>query len=168
MPWRSLNRLRIRYWTKKLVEGGSGSSECSFSRLPLALFLPGALFFVCQDQPLPCWPGSAQRPRAASLKWGNLPLGAWTGQLCVPGLGEELSCLEAWLDALARRCPCTAVSSRIFHNCDLCQPRLSASALRPLGAGPADKGAGSALDASYFFPHGLWEQLLITSDPETI
>lgn len=85
----SLNRLRIWYWTKKLVEGGSGSSECSFSRLPLALFLPGALFFVCQDQPLPCWPGSAQRPRAASVMWGNSPLWGWTGQLCVPRLGEE-------------------------------------------------------------------------------
>lgn len=165
----SLHRLRIWYWTEKLVEGGSGSSECSFSKLPLALFLPGALFFVCQDQRLPCWPGSAQQPRAASLMCGNSPLWGCTGQLCVPRPGKEAELPQGLAGMHPRRCPYTVIFSRIFHKYDLCQPCPSSSAPLPLGARPGDKGAGSASEMlAIFFLHGLWEQLLIISDPETI
>ena len=84
-----------------------------------------------------------------------------------PGWGGRVRCLEAGLDAFSH-CTFTVISSPVFNKCDLCQLRLSSLALPPLGSRLGDKGASSALDASYFFPHGPQEQLLIISDPETI
>lgn len=58
-------------------------------RLPLALFLPGALFFVCQDQLLPCWPGFHLAAQGCFSDVGEFTPLRWMGQLCVPRLGEE-------------------------------------------------------------------------------
>lgn len=98
------------------------------------------------------------------LLWcrGICPSEVGAGSCVSPGWARGLSCLEAWMTAFCCR-TFTGISSRIFNKCDLCQPRLSSSALLPRGPRRETKGAGLALDASYFFPHGLWEQLLIIS-----
>ena len=111
---------------------------------------------------------SILQPRAAFLKWGNLPLWGWTGQLCVPRLGEEdelpwglAGCILATVLSL---CSLLGSSTNVTSASCVWAPRLCCL----WEAGRQTKGAGSSLDASYFFPHGLREQLLIISYPERI
>jgi hypothetical protein len=119
VSWKSLEfYIGLKKKKKKLAEGREGFSGWIFSRLPLALFLPGALFFVCQDQLLPRWPGFRLAAQGCLSDVGEFAPLSLDRAAAYPraGRGGWAAPRPGWMHSLGSSF--TSISSRVVYKCD--------------------------------------------------
>lgn len=143
------------HWIETSARAGRDPQK-ELCRLPLALSLPEALCFVCQDQLLPCWLGSPPAAGTASLMRGDWSL---RGPAAVGAPAGQEAELPRGLD--------DCVSLRPFPRSLLGSPTNVACAplcglgVRGAGWGPRANAGGDAPAC----PQRTQEQLLLRQDP---
>lgn len=126
----------------------------AFSRFPFALFLLGAVFFVCQDQLLPPWPGFHLAAQGCISDVGEFaPLSLDRAAVCPQaGQGGPAALRPGRMLLSVALFP--SISSRIFSRCDLLLtlPELLSSAASGSQACRQGGGCFRAGCQLFFYP----------------